>query len=203
MQVKLTLENRRASTGPAVFLLTALVPIASMAADSALGRWRGTYQCNQMTAAVEVDIWSDRGTSGGMRGIFMFGPNYPGHSVPNGSYFVTVVQGVRDVALVPDVWLSRPNGFEMAGAKVFFAQGDLKGYIDNAACAVTANGIHLKYAGESNHVDAPRGDTHAAPRVAGSGRTDYMQLWRDASKRQNRENCERAAKGANIRCTRD
>ena len=186
-----------------VAVFAALSPQIAAANDSPLGRWHGTYDCKQVTATADVDIWQDQTAPGGMRGRFAFSPGPSGQGA-TGSFWVTVESDSAGWKLVPDQWENRPDGYDMVAASIYLLPGNLRGLIEHPICMGAARVISLNYVGESTITAAT--DAPAAPSGATNPgpykyeQPDYMKRAEEARKAQNAANCERALKGASVYC---
>ena len=102
--------------------------------------WVGSYTCLQGITWLRLTI--ETGDHGGpATGHFQFGPHTDNPSVPKGDYWMKGTarpgaHGELEVMLVPDKWVSRPNGYVMVGltAKSDREQRAMSGTIDYASC---------------------------------------------------------------------
>jgi len=144
---------RRAGTaklGPAVF---AAAVFALVLTGSTGGRvvadthprippfsvWVGSYTCPQGITALRLSI--EARSSGEAEATFEFGPHPSNKNLPRGEYRMTgtvrlLPRGQLRVKLVPDRWITQPDGWTMTGlsATSDLEQQQLEGRIDTEAC---------------------------------------------------------------------
>jgi hypothetical protein len=101
--------------------------------------WIGRYECAQGVTAVQLTL--DVETNGRARAIFDFGPLADNPTVPNGSFRLrgtaTITGDAITLALEPEEWIDRPDGYEMVGIQsgIDTARRRLRGRILNDSCA--------------------------------------------------------------------
>lgn len=177
----------------------------ALAADTPVGHWHGTYDCQQVTATADVDIWPDDSAPSGMSGRFAFSPGPTGQGA-TGSYWIAVEGQPGGWKLVPVQWQNQPEGYDMAAASVFLIRDNLRGLIEHPACMGNARVISLNYTGETTMTaatqapDAPSAPGASNPGTTGWQKPDYMIRAEEERKAQNKANCERASQGANVYC---
>jgi hypothetical protein len=130
----------------AVFLL-ALDPAGETGgarADSArrlpaISVWIGSYVCPQGVTALRLTVTTRAG--GAAVATFEFGPHPDNAKVPRGEFQLTgtvrlLPRGQLQMKLVPDRWITRPDGWWMVGltATSDLEQQALEGRIDAQGC---------------------------------------------------------------------
>jgi hypothetical protein len=94
------------------------------------GIYQGIYVCPQGETALTLTV-SERG-DGQQTAEFAFGGNA---GLPTGAYLVRVlVDRAGGIALIPQHWLRKPDGYEMVGARLRRDGEQLSGTIVNSAC---------------------------------------------------------------------
>lgn len=101
--------------------------------------WVGSYTCPQGMTALRLSI--EARPSGEAVATFEFGPHPDNPKVPRGEYRMTgtvrlLSRGQLRVKLVPDQWVTQPEGWSMTGlsATSDLEQQTLEGRIDEPAC---------------------------------------------------------------------
>ena len=136
------------SPGAAIVALASVLAIGSAgerAAAEARRRippfsvWIGSYTCPQGLTGLRLSI--EARPSGEAVATFEFGPHPENRSLPRGEYRLTgtvrlLPRGHLRVKLVPDRWVTQPEGWTMTGltATSDLEQQTLQGKIDQPAC---------------------------------------------------------------------
>jgi hypothetical protein len=101
--------------------------------------WVGSYLCPQGVTALRLSI--EARSSGEAAATFEFGPHPNNRNLPRGEYRMTGVvrllpRGQLHVKLVPDRWITQPDGWTMTGltATSDLEQQALEGRIDAEVC---------------------------------------------------------------------
>ncbi|MEQ1755127.1 MAG: hypothetical protein ABL973_13460 [Micropepsaceae bacterium] len=187
-----------------LFGLVTFVPCVALAGEPPTGHWQGTYLCQGISQKATVDIWPDASEPYGLRGRFAFSPDAGGNT-PTGSYYVSLEQTAGGWKLVPEQWEYQPQGYVMVAFSLYYTLHHLGGLVEDQLCMGQARTIGLDYAGESALEavnDTPVGPDQAAGQGTGQyEQPDYMRRAEEERKAQNRANCERASKGANVSCS--
>lgn len=101
--------------------------------------WIGSYTCPQGVTSLRLSI--EARANGAAVAAFEFGPHPSNPGLPRGEYKLTgtvklLSRGQLWLKLVPDRWVTQPNGWTMTGltATTDTAQRTLEGKIDTASC---------------------------------------------------------------------
>ena len=101
--------------------------------------WTGSYVCAQGVTALRLSIMVRAG--GAAVATFEFGPHPGNAKLPRGEYQMTgtvrlLPRGQLQVKLVPDRWVTQPDGWQMVGlsATSDLEQQELEGRIDAQSC---------------------------------------------------------------------
>jgi hypothetical protein len=101
--------------------------------------WIGSYTCPQGITALRLSI--EARSSGEAEATFEFGPHPNNKNLPRGEYRMTgtvrlLPRGQLRVKLVPDRWITQPDGWTMTGlsATSDLEQQQLEGRIDAEVC---------------------------------------------------------------------
>ena len=101
--------------------------------------WVGSYTCPQGVTALRLSI--EARADGEAAATFEFGPHPDNPKLPRGEYRMTgtvrlLSRGQLHVKLVPDRWVTQPDGWSMTGltATSDREQQTLEGRIDAQAC---------------------------------------------------------------------
>lgn len=101
--------------------------------------WVGSYTCPQGVTALRLSI--EARPDGEAAATFEFGPHPDNPKLPRGEYRMTgtvrlLSRGQLRVKLVPDRWISQPEGWSMTGlvAESDLEQQVLEGKIDTPSC---------------------------------------------------------------------
>ncbi len=105
----------------------------------AISVWVGSYVCPQGVTSMRLTI--EASASGEAAATFEFGPHPDNRNLPRGENLMTgmlrlLPRGQLQVKLVPDRWITRPEGWTMIAlsASSDVEQRRLEGRIDSAAC---------------------------------------------------------------------
>jgi hypothetical protein len=94
------------------------------------GIYQGGYVCPQGETALTLTV--NEPADGQQTAEFAFGGN---GGLPSGAYLVRVrIDGAGDVLLTPQQWLSKPDGYQMVGARLRHDGDQLSGAITNPGC---------------------------------------------------------------------
>ena len=105
----------------------------------AISVWTGSYVCPQGVTALRLSVTTRAG--GAAVATFEFGPHSNNAKVPRGEFLMTgtvrmLPRGQLQMKLVPDRWITRPEGWWMVGlsATSDLEQQTLEGRINAQSC---------------------------------------------------------------------
>jgi hypothetical protein len=105
--------------------------------------WVGSYTCPQGITSLRLSI--EARSNGEAVATFEFGPHPENKNLPRGEYRMTgtvrlLPRGHLRVKLVPDRWVTQPDGWTMTGitATTDIEQQTLEGKIDADACGTVS-----------------------------------------------------------------
>ena len=128
----------------AVFVLAAALGFGGAAAEGRkrippVSVWVGSYTCPQGVTALRLTI--EASADGEAEATFEFGPHPDNRDLPRGEYRLTgkvrlLSRGQLHVKLVPDRWITQPEGWSMTGltATSDLEHRTLEGRIDSPVC---------------------------------------------------------------------
>jgi hypothetical protein len=104
----------RVSTSPAAAQTSAAPSSTAPAQPAVIGVWTGTYTCNQGLTGMRMTVTDAGGDT--VRATLDFYAVASNPDVPDGSYVLTgTYSQSKGLVLVPDHWISQPDGYVMVG----------------------------------------------------------------------------------------
>jgi len=102
------------STSPAAAQTSAAPSSTAPAQPAVVGVWTGTYTCNQGLTGMRMTVTDAGGDT--VRATLDFYAVASNPDVPDGSYVLTgTYSQSKGLVLVPDHWISQPDGYVMVG----------------------------------------------------------------------------------------
>jgi len=102
------------STSPAAAQTSAAPSSTAPAQPAVIGVWTGTYTCNQGLTGMRMTVTDAGGDT--VRATLDFYAVASNPDVPDGSYVLTgTYSQSKGLVLVPDHWISQPDGYVMVG----------------------------------------------------------------------------------------
>jgi hypothetical protein len=107
-----------------------------MTADDWVGRWRGTYVCNQGVTGLQLTV--RRSETGEVAAVFSFFPVPENPDVPDGAFDMSGKLGPQRnrLQLFGRMWINAPPRYLMVGLDGVYdeATGEYSGSVDGVGC---------------------------------------------------------------------